>query len=425
MRGPDLERDSPTPPSRRRWATSSVANGPPDRARRGSCREGRAGADGLLRPGPPPPSSSAASAPRWPPGRHGRRRRQPARRAWPAGPPRRGPVCPRRCGRRHGQLPRDRLGAARPRRVRCRLEDLGVHRAVVFVSPPFERAVPHGCTTSLQRDDPWPGCQLWYVGRPEAKGDFGFAGAGRTCLRCPPATHWAAEPTRDAARPVAPIAGSVPVVAETSHAWFPSNASNREWAVLSSAGAAAGRPPCAATCCSSPRSSPLAASRSPTPPCVSSPAGSPPTPTSTSSAGIERRHVEDYKVWLAAQPGRRASSLGQEHPAAPAADDPHLPRAAHRVGLARRARTEPDPARRHPTPHRADPEVPHRPTSRRVHGRRPRPSRSRATGSSPRSSPAPACAPPSSASSPPTPSPASATTATGSASRSASSATTA
>ena len=40
-----------------------------------------------------------------------------------------------------------------------------------------------------------------------AEGEFRFAGAGRTCLRCPPATHWAAEPTRDSA-PRAPIAGS-------------------------------------------------------------------------------------------------------------------------------------------------------------------------------------------------------------------------
>ena len=167
-------------------------------------------------------------------------------------------------------------------------------------------------------------------------------------------------------------------------------------------------PPCAATCCSSPRSSPRAASRSPTARCASSPAGSPPPPTSPSSPTSTARHIEDYKVWLAAQPGHEGPDAGQEHPAAPAADDPHLPRAAHRMGLARRPGTEPDPARRHPTPPRADPQVPHRPTSRRVHGRRPRPSRRRATGSSPRSSPAPACAPPSSASSPPTPSPASA-----------------
>ena len=65
----------------------------------------------------------------------------------------------------------------------------------------------------------------------------------------------------------------------------------------------------------------------------------------------------------------------QEHPAAPAADDPHLPRAAHRMGRARRSGPEPDPARRHPAPLRTDPEVPHRPTSCRVHGRRPHPSR--------------------------------------------------
>ena len=36
-------------------------------------------------------------------------------------------------------------------------------------------------------------------GGVEAKGDFRFPGAVRTCLHCPPATHWAAEPTRDSA----------------------------------------------------------------------------------------------------------------------------------------------------------------------------------------------------------------------------------
>ena len=81
-------------------------------------------------------------------------------------------------------------------------------------------------------------------------------------------------------------------------------------------------------------------------------------------------------------------------------------------------------ARRHPTPPRTAAEVPRRPRRRPAHGRRPRPPRSRATGSSSRCSPAPGCAPASCATSPPTPSPRSATP-TGCASRSASSATTA
>jgi hypothetical protein len=57
-------------------------------------------------------------------------------------------------------------------------------------------------------------------GGAEAKGDLRFAGAGRTCVRCPPATHWAAEPTRDSAprRPDRRIGGTRRApIARTAH----------------------------------------------------------------------------------------------------------------------------------------------------------------------------------------------------------------
>ena len=81
----------------------------------------------------------------------------------------------------------------------------------------------------------------------------------------------------------------------------------------------------------------------------------------TAVADITRSHFEDYKVWLAARPGTQARDPGEEHPTAAAADDPHLLRTAHRVGLARRTTPQPDPPRRHPTPPRTAAQVPRRP----------------------------------------------------------------
>ena len=81
----------------------------------------------------------------------------------------------------------------------------------------------------------------------------------------------------------------------------------------------------------------------------------------TAVADITRTHFEDYKVWLAARPGTQVADAGEEHPTAAAADDPHLLRTAHRVGLARRPTPQPDPSRRHPTPPRTVAEVPRRP----------------------------------------------------------------
>ena len=71
------------------------------------------------------------------------------------------------------------------------------------------------------------------------------------------------------------------------------------------------RPRCAATWCNSPRSSPRAASMSPTARCVSSPAGSTDSTDVTVVADITRSHFEDYKVWLAAQPGTKAPTLAK------------------------------------------------------------------------------------------------------------------
>ena len=76
------------------------------------------GADGFLRPEPPPPIVVGGFGPKMAAlaGAVGDGVNLPGGPR-PAGAPRRGPVCPRRGGRRHGPLPRDRLGTARPRRV--------------------------------------------------------------------------------------------------------------------------------------------------------------------------------------------------------------------------------------------------------------------------------------------------------------------
>ena len=74
------------------------------------------------------------------PRRCARRRCQPAWWASAARAARGGAVLPRRGGRRPCPLPRDRLAPPNSA-VLDHLEELGVHRAVVFVGPPFERAV--------------------------------------------------------------------------------------------------------------------------------------------------------------------------------------------------------------------------------------------------------------------------------------------
>ena len=57
-------------------------------------------------------------------------------------------------------------------------------------------------------------------------------------------------------------------------------------------------------------------------------------------AGITRTHIEDYKVLVGRPTRQRRSEPGQEHPAPAPPHDPHLLRAAHRVGLGRRPTTQ-------------------------------------------------------------------------------------
>ncbi len=52
-----------------------------------------------------------------------------------------------------------------------------------------------------------------------------------------------------------------------------------------------------------------------------------------SVADIERRHIEDFKLWQARRPGKqREEALDHHHPP-PAGAAAHLLRADHRVGL--------------------------------------------------------------------------------------------
>ncbi|MGI8662474.1 MAG: tyrosine-type recombinase/integrase [Acidimicrobiales bacterium] len=77
---------------------------------------------------------------------------------------------------------------------------------------------------------------------------------------------------------------------------------------------------------------------------------------------------------MARRPARHQGAVdGEEHPTPTAPHDPHLLRAAHRVGLARRPHPEPDPPWRHPAAARAVAEVPRRPRRRQAHGHRTRP----------------------------------------------------
>ena len=55
-------------------------------------------------------------------------------------------------------------------------------------------------------------------------------------------------------------------------------------------------------------------------------------PTCASVADIGRPHIEDFKIWQAARPGRGASAVDHHHPP-PARLAAHFLRANHRVGL--------------------------------------------------------------------------------------------
>jgi len=166
------------------------------------------------------------------------------------------------------------------------------------------------------------------------------------------------------------MSATSPVAVE---AWFPTNASNREWAQLSAQApqlvASMRRYLLQLTTFLAPRSVEAADTT------LRQLARWLTSSTEvTVVAGIERRHIEDYKVWLAAQAGRAAGlTLAKNTQRQRLRMIRIFLERLIEWGLARRARPQPDPARRHPTPHRTDPQVPHRPTSRRVHGRGPRP----------------------------------------------------
>lgn len=139
-------------------------------------------------------------------------------------------------------------------------------------------------------------------------------------------------------------------------------------------------------------------------------------------ADITRTHIEDYKVWLAGQPGTKGRTLAK--------NTQRKRLRMIRIFLERLIEWDwPDAHQRNPILHGDIPPRPERSRSSSPTNRPPSswpppaPIISRAIDSSPRSWLAPGCAPPSCASSPPTPSPRSATP-TGCAFRSASSATT-
>jgi len=142
--------------------------------------------------------------------------------------------------------------------------------------------------------------------------------------------------------------GDGPVsIAESCPAWIPKNESHREWAVLS-----AEAPQLAATMrrylVQLTTFSRLAAWTWPTRHCASWPGGWWRDPRRGVVSDITRTHVEDYKVWLAAQPGCTVRPW-PEHPASAAADDPDLfERLSSGTGL--RPTIATDPPRGHPTP---------------------------------------------------------------------------
>jgi site-specific recombinase XerD len=103
---------------------------------------------------------------------------------------------------------------------------------------------------------------------------------------------------------------SAVVAADAVEAWFPSNASNREWAVLSARApqlvATMRRYLLQLTTFLAPRSVEVADTT------LRQLARWVTTETDiTIVAALERSHVEDYKVWLAAQPGRKGKLLAK------------------------------------------------------------------------------------------------------------------
>ena len=58
-------------------------------------------------------------------------------------------------------------------------------------------------------------------------------------------------------------------------------------------------------------------------------------PACVSVAAVERRHIESFKLALAARPGRRGARVDPDDPS-PARDAAHLLRAHHRLGRPRR-----------------------------------------------------------------------------------------
>ena len=92
-------------------------------------------------------------------------------------------------------------------------------------------------------------------------------------------------------------------------------------------------------------------------------------PTCTSMATVERRHIEAHKLWLAARPGKAGKPLAAVTIRQSARNVAHVLRAATRLGLRRRAKSDVDLPRRLPPSRRAAAEVPRRPDDGQVQGR--------------------------------------------------------
>ena len=105
-----------------------------------------------------------------------------------------------------------------------------------------------------------------------------------------------------------------------------------------------------------------------------------------SIAAVRRDDIEDYKVWLAAQPRAGGQAITAETHRQRMRTVRAVLRADHRVGLARCAAPQPGHRRGHPEKARAAAQVPRRPRRRQADGRRPgqrrppRPARRRAAG---------------------------------------------
>jgi hypothetical protein len=191
-------------------------------------------------------------------------------------------------------------------------------------------------------------------------------------------------------------AAAAPVI----EAWFPSNASTREWAVLSGSApqlvATMRRYLLQLTTFLAPKSVDIADGT------LRQLARWLTTETDVTVINqLTRTHVEDYKVWLAAQPGQKGQLLAKN-------TQRHRLRMI-RIFLERLIEWDwPDAPGRNPILHgdippRSEP-IPKFPPTNKPQRSWPPPGTIpwSATGSSPRSWPAPGCAPPSSASSPPT-----------------------